>query len=233
MVHFVGGRARGTGSYYTARCGAAAGGGLHHLCRQSCKPGAAGAGKGGLRHLQQRGNDAGAGCSCDEGERGGAQGYRSPPHRGPLPVRRDTRADGSLLDAWGIAYDDTPGVSSFCGAAAALNASTRCPASARPSSLHGWRTAPLCRGRTLGCAGGPRCHNGDLSLNRADRQGTGPRCCRVPTPLRPRQRSCIRLPGRRKKNSTLYCWHAGRADESGRHYQDGAHRGGGFPRCAV
>ena len=36
-----------------------------------------------------------------------------------------------------------------------------------------------------------------------------------------------------EKNSTLYCWHAGRADESGRHYQDGAHRGGGFPRCAV
>ena len=32
-----------------------------------------------------------------------------------------------LLDAWGIAYDDTPGVSSFCGAAAALNAEYTLP----------------------------------------------------------------------------------------------------------
>lgn len=32
-----------------------------------------------------------------------------------------------LLDAWGFAYDDTPGVSSFCGAAAALNAEYTLP----------------------------------------------------------------------------------------------------------
>ena len=31
------------------------------------------------------------------------------------------------LDAWNIAYDDTPGVSSFCGAAAALNAEYTLP----------------------------------------------------------------------------------------------------------
>ena len=37
------------------------------------------------------------------------------------------------LDADGICYDDTPGVSSFCGAAAALNSEYTLPTAARRS----------------------------------------------------------------------------------------------------
>ena len=51
-------------------------------------------------------------------------------HTGDPCLYGAIREQMDLLDAWGIAYDDTPGVSSFCGAAAALT--VKCmPSSAR------------------------------------------------------------------------------------------------------
>ena len=64
-------------------------------------------------------------------------------HTGDPCLYGAIREQMDLLDAWGIAYDDTPGVSSFCGAAAALNAEYTLPG-VSPSSSHGWRAAPLC-----------------------------------------------------------------------------------------
>ena len=43
-------------------------------------------------------------------------------HTGDPCLYGAIREQMDALDAMGIAYDDTPGVSSFCGAAAALNA---------------------------------------------------------------------------------------------------------------
>ena len=49
-------------------------------------------------------------------------------HTGDPCVYGAIREQMDALDAMGIAYDDTPGVSSFCGAAAALNAEYTLPA---------------------------------------------------------------------------------------------------------
>ena len=43
-------------------------------------------------------------------------------HTGDPCLYGAIREQMDVLDAEGIPYDDTPGVSSFCGAAAALNA---------------------------------------------------------------------------------------------------------------
>ena len=48
-------------------------------------------------------------------------------HTGDPCLYGAVREQMDALDAWGIAYDDTPGVSSFCGAAAALNAEYTLP----------------------------------------------------------------------------------------------------------
>ena len=48
-------------------------------------------------------------------------------HTGDPCVYGAIREQMDALDAMGIAYDDTPGVSSFCGAAAALNAEYTLP----------------------------------------------------------------------------------------------------------
>ncbi len=42
-------------------------------------------------------------------------------HTGDASIYGAIREQMDALDRWGIAYDDTPGVSSFCGAAAALH----------------------------------------------------------------------------------------------------------------
>ena len=49
-------------------------------------------------------------------------------HTGDPCLYGAIREQMDALDADGIAYDDTPGVSSFCGAAAALNAEYTLPA---------------------------------------------------------------------------------------------------------
>ncbi len=56
-----------------------------------------------------------------------AQNHRAAAHGDPC-LYGAIREQMDALDAEGIAYDDTPGVSSFCGAAAALNAEYTLPA---------------------------------------------------------------------------------------------------------
>ena len=64
-------------------------------------------------------------------------------HTGDPCLYGAIREQMDALDADGIPYDDTPGVSSFCGAAAALCAEYTLPTSVRPSSSPGWRAALL------------------------------------------------------------------------------------------
>ena len=66
-------------------------------------------------------------------------------HTGDPCLYGAIREQMDVLDAEGIPYDDTPGVSSFCGAAAALNASILYPRSARRSLSPAWKGAPPCR----------------------------------------------------------------------------------------
>ena len=54
--------------------------------------------------------------------RNSAQNHGAPAHGRPLPVRAPSGSRWTHWTPTGIPYDDTPGVSSFCGAAAALNA---------------------------------------------------------------------------------------------------------------
>ena len=71
------------------------------------------------------------------------------------------------LDADGIAYDDTPGVSSFCGAAAALNAEYTLPAVSQTviiTRMEG-RTPRAGKGKARQ-PGQPRRYHGDFSLHR-------------------------------------------------------------------
>ena len=60
-------------------------------------------------------------------------------HTGDPCLYGAIREQMDLLDAWGIAYDDTPGVSSFCGAAAALNAEYTLPGGSQTLWLAVWR----------------------------------------------------------------------------------------------
>ena len=91
-----------------------------------CQPGPAGTGKTRLRHLQQRRDDVGTGAGCDAHH--GADGKITVRlHTGDPCLYGAIREQMDALDADGIAYDDTPGVSSFCGAAAALNAEYTLP----------------------------------------------------------------------------------------------------------
>lgn len=66
-------------------------------------------------------------------------------HTGDPSIYGAIREQMDVLDEQGIAYDVCPGVSSFCGAAAALHANTRCLTSARPSFSAAWRAEHRCR----------------------------------------------------------------------------------------
>ena len=68
-------------------------------------------------------------------------------HTGDPCLYGAIREQMDALDADGIAYDDTPGVSSFCGAAAALNAEYTLPAVSQTVIIPAWRAAPPCRKR--------------------------------------------------------------------------------------
>ena len=90
-------------------------------------------------------------------------------HTGDPCLYGAIREQMDALDADGICYDDTPGVSSFCGAAAALNAEYTLPG--QPDGhYHPHGRAYPCAG--AGKAGKPcrtwRDH-GDLPVHRTDR----------------------------------------------------------------
>ena len=88
-------------------------------------------------------------------------------HTGDPCLYGAIREQMDALDAAGISYDDTPGVSSFCGAAAALNAEYT-PAHRQPDRYHHPDGGPHPR-TGKGKAGKPcfpRGDHGDLPLHR-------------------------------------------------------------------
>ena len=123
-------------------------------------------------------------------------------HTGDPCLYGAIREQMDVLDAEGIPYDDTPGVSSFCGAAAALNAGvTRCPPSARPSVISPHRrAAPGAGKRKAGSLAAHGGNDGQFFLSTALWTKYSRRFWKaVPIRRIPRQRWCIRPHGRRKK----------------------------------
>ncbi len=84
------------------------------------------------------------------------------------------REQMDALDADGIPYDDTPGVSSFCGAAAALCAEYTLPNVSQTviiTRMEGRTPVPEKEKLAKPCR--PRRGHGDLPLHRPHRQGAG------------------------------------------------------------
>ncbi len=94
-------------------------------------------------------------------------------HTGDPCLYGAIREQMDALDAMGIPYDDTPGVSSFCGAAAALNAEYTLPGVSQTviiTRMEGRTPVPEKEGSSW-----PPCRpwgdHGDLPLHRPYRQG--------------------------------------------------------------
>ena len=124
---FCGRRPRRTGSDHPARCGAAANGGLHYLCGSLVNPALLGLAKAGCaiyNSAEMTLEQVLAVMRQMEAEHKTTVRL----HTGDPCLYGAIREQMDALDADGIAYDDTPGVSSFCGAAAALNAEYTLPA---------------------------------------------------------------------------------------------------------
>ena len=131
-------------------------------------------------------------------------------HTGDPCLYGAIREQMDALDADGIPYDDTPGVSSFCGAAAALNAEYTLPAISQTviiTRMEGRTPVPE-KEKLASLAAGPA---GRRSLHAGD-------SCRCGLQGQ--------LAG--AEGGALHRGHAGREHPRQRHHQDGAHRGGGF-----
>ncbi len=92
----------------------------NYLCRFAGKSTAAGVRQGRMQGIQQCQDDTGrsSGCDAQRGER--RKNHCAPPHGDPC-LYGAIREQMDVLDEENIAYDSCPGVSSFCGAASALN----------------------------------------------------------------------------------------------------------------
>ena len=145
-------------------------------------------------------------------------------HTGDPCLYGAIREQMDALDAMGIAYDDTPGVSSFCGAAAALNAEYTLPGVSQTviiTRMEG-RT-PVPEGERLAALAA---HGATmvifLSIGLIDRvqdallQGA----YTAATPCR----RCLQGNVAGTENCTLHRRNAGRKHLRGGHHQDGAHR---------
>ena len=121
-------------------------------------------------------------------------------HTGDPCLYGAIREQMDALDAAGIPYDDTPGVSSFCGAAAALNAEYTLPGVSQTviiTRMEG-RT-PVPEGERLAALAA---HGATmvifLSIGLVEK--SRPRFCRVRIRYRPPPPSSTRPPGRNKKS---------------------------------
>ena len=104
-------------------------------------------------------------------------------HTGDPCLYGAIREQMDALDAMGIAYDDTPGVSSFCGAAAALNAEyTARRQPDRHHHPHGGAVPPVPEGERLAALAAHGATMVIFPLRRPDRQGAGRAFCRARTP---------------------------------------------------
>ena len=124
-------------------------------------------------------------------------------HTGDPCLYGAIREQMDALDANGIAYDDTPGVSSFCGAAAALNAEYTLPAVSQTVIITRM-AGPHARageGEASPALASARRYHGDFSLHRLHiDKVAGSTCCRGHTPqAAPAGAWCTRPPGRSRK----------------------------------
>ena len=153
-------------------------------------------------------------------------------HTGDPCLYGAIREQMDALDADGIPYEDTPGVSSFCGAAAALNAEytlpgvsqtviiTRAAGRTPVPEASAWRAWP-CMGPLW-----------SFSCPLVWWTKCRPRFCRGLTLGDPRRRGLqSHLAG--AKDRALHRGHLGRQYPRGRHYKNRADRGGGLPGRAV
>ena len=153
-------------------------------------------------------------------------------HTGDPCLYGAIREQMDALDADGIPYDDTPGVSSFCGAAAALNAEYTLPGvsqtviitrmEGRTPVPEGERLASLAvHGATMVIF---------LSIGLVDKVQTA-LLQGAYTEATPAAVVQSHLAG--AKDRALHRGHLGRQYPRGRHYQNRADRGGGLPGRAV
>ena len=148
-------------------------------------------------------------------------------HTGDPCLYGAIREQMDVLDAEGIPYDDTPGVSSFCGAAAALNAEYTLPAISQTviiTRMEGRTPVPE-KEKLASLAAHGATMVIFLSIGLIDKVQqallaglhAGDAC---------RRGLQGQLAG--TKSGALHRGHAGREHPRQRHHQDGAHRGGGF-----
>jgi len=149
-------------------------------------------------------------------------------HTGDPCLYGAIREQMDALDADGIAYDDTPGVSSFCGAAAALNAEYTLPAVSQTviiTRMEGRTPVPE-KEKLASLASHGATMVIFLSIGLIDKvqeallQGAY-------TANTPRCGVQGHLAG--AENRALHRWHPGPKHQAGGHYQNGFDRGGGFP----
>ena len=145
-------------------------------------------------------------------------------HTGDPCLYGAIREQMDALDAMGIAYDDTPGVSSFCGAAAALNAEYTLPGVSQTviiTRMEG-RT-PVPEGERLAALAAHGATMVIFPLHRPDRQGAG-RASAGRVHRRDPCRCCLQGNVAGTENCTLHRRNDGRKHPRGGHHQDGAHR---------
>ena len=145
-------------------------------------------------------------------------------HTGDPCLYGAIREQMDALDADGIPYDDTPGVSSFCGAAAALNAEYTLPTISQTviiTRMEGRTPVPE-KEKLASLAAHGATMVIFLSIGLIDK---------VQQALLAAGDSCRRgLQGQLAgaEGGALHRGHAGREHLRQRHHQNGAHRGGGF-----
>ncbi len=148
-------------------------------------------------------------------------------HTGDPCLYGAIREQMDALDADGIAYDDTPGVSSFCGAAAALNAEYTLPAVSQTviiTRMEGRTPVPE-KERLASLASHGATMVIFLSIGLIDKVQAA--LLQGRTRKQPPPPWCTRPPGRSRKPCGAPLA-PGPKHQAGGHYQNGLDRGGDF-----
>ena len=147
-------------------------------------------------------------------------------HTGDPCLYGAIREQMDVLDAEGIRYDDTPGVSSFCGAAAALNAEYTLPTVSQTviiTRMEGRTPVPE-KEKLAGLAAHGATMVIFLSIGLVEKAAgtSGGRSLHAGYPGSGGVQGY--MAGR--KDRPLHCGHAGGKRSCSGHHQNGAHRGG-------
>ena len=145
-------------------------------------------------------------------------------HTGDPCLYGAIREQMDVLDAEGIPYDDTPGVSSFCGAAAALNAEYTLPTVSQTviiTRMEGRTPVPE-KEKLAGLAAHGATMVIFLSIGLVEKVQQALLAGGAYTPDTPA--AVVYMAGRTDR--PLHCGHAGGKRSCSGHHQNGAHRGG-------